>query len=98
MAKAYVQWLVEDCGYRHVRILPDGRRWAAVCRFMFTTAVIVGRIGEILSYDDRWCYHDEQSAIEALEAWDGTNEPTGWHRHPATGRRFDKDGVLAVYA
>jgi hypothetical protein len=46
----------------------------------------------------RWCYHDEQSALEALEAWDGTNEPAGWHRHPATGRRFDENGVLQVYA
>jgi hypothetical protein len=98
MAKTYVQWLVDDCGYRHVRILPDGRRWAAVYRFRFTAAVIVGRIGEMVSYDDRWCYYDEQAASDALKAWDGTNEPLGWHRHPATGRHFDKSGVLQIYA
>ena len=98
MAKTYVQWLVEDCGYHHVRILPDGHRWAAVYQFRFTAAVIVGRIGEIVSYEDRWCYHDEQSAAAALAAWDGSGEPAGWHRHPATGRRFDENGVLEVYA
>jgi hypothetical protein len=26
-------------------------------------------------------------ALAALERWDGNGEPTGWTRHPATGRR-----------
>ena len=43
--------------------------------FRFTAAVIVGRIGEMVSYDDRWCYYDEQAAAEALKAWDGS-KPT----------------------
>lgn len=47
----------------------------AAYRFRFTAAVIVGRIGEMVSYDDRWCYYDEQAAADALKAWDGTNEP-----------------------
>jgi hypothetical protein len=91
MAQPYVQWLVEDRSQTHVRILPEGRRWAAISRFRFTAAVIVGRFRQMASYDDCWCYHDEQSAAEALKAQDGTHEATGWQRHPASGRRFERN-------
>ena len=26
-------------------------------------------------------------AVATLETWDGVGEPTGWMRHPTTGRR-----------
>lgn len=39
------------------------------------------------TYDDVWQYQSIAHALEALLEWDGTGEPTGWHRHPATGRR-----------
>lgn len=82
----YLTWLVRECGYRDVRSLGNGR-FAAISPLMFTHAIIVGKIGDRYAYDDRWCYHDHASALAALNAWDGTGEPEGWHRHPASGRR-----------
>ncbi len=73
-----------------------GGRYAALLRLNFTHAIVVGRIGNLVTYDDRWCYSTRAAAEEALEAWDGKGEPTGWHRHPATGRRVDKDGNAFV--
>lgn len=81
---AFLQWLKEQ-GHRHPKPLPGGR-YAAIFDFMFTEGIIVGRIGDRDQYDDRWCY-ERGKAEAALEAWDGTGEPQGWHRHPATGRR-----------
>ncbi len=66
-------------------------------RLNFTHAILVGRIGNSVTYDDRWCYSTRAAAEEALEAWDGRGEPTGWHRHPATGRRVDKDGNMTIH-
>lgn len=76
-------------GYLHVRELPE----AGICGIMpmmFTHALIAGmnRYG----YEDRWCYRSEAAALAALDAWDGSGEPAGWHRHPDTGRRVDDDG------
>lgn len=85
-AIAFLIWLTDDCGYLGVRPLTPGR-YAAILPLMFTAAIITGRIGDAMSYDDRWCYHSLQAATSALEAWDGTGEPSGWHRHPMTGRR-----------
>lgn len=95
--KPYLNWLETDCGYKAVRLLPDGR-WAAISPLMFTAAIIVGRVGDLTGYDDRWCYHDVASARSALDAWVGQGEPEGWHRHPATGRRVISDGSEAVWA
>lgn len=86
----FLQWLLDECGYLDVRILPN-RRYAAVRQFMFTHAILVGKIGNRIGYDDRWCYADRASAKAAFEAWDGCGEPTGWTRHPITGRRISTD-------
>ena len=72
--------------YQNIKLL-SGDRWAATMQFMFTTAIVVGKVGNKLCYDDRWCYHDDATAAKALVQWDGIGEPLGWHRHPATGRR-----------
>lgn len=93
----YFEWLV-TCGYGMPRPLGGGR-YATIARFTFTCAIITGRIGDMTGYENRWCYHDQRSAQAALDAWDGTGEPAGWHKHPATGRRrcetfgeYDADG------
>lgn len=83
----FAEFLTKQCGYRHVRLLPDGVRFAAVMPLIFTSAIITVRAGDMHSTEDRWCYHTEADALAALDAWDGTGEPEGWHRHPATGRR-----------
>lgn len=68
---------------------PDGRAvW--VHPLMFTSAIIIGPVNEA-AYDDRWCYQRSDQAIRAAQDWLAgepvTPEPTGWHRHPSTGRR-----------
>jgi hypothetical protein len=57
---------------------------------MFTHAIIIGQMGDYFGYADRWCYRSEAAAFAALQAWDGTGEPTGWIRHPDTGRRISE--------
>lgn len=68
----------------------------AVIRLMFTAAVIIGERGDHMNYyRDRWCYHSIADALAAARAWEGPwpeTEPTGWHRHPMTGRRVDENG------
>lgn len=81
-------------GYRDLKLLP-GDRWAATFRFIFTEAIIVGRMFNPYDYEDRWCYSPGHAAA-ALDAWNGDGEPTGWHRHPDTGRRVAADGAEYV--
>jgi len=40
-----------------------------------------------LTIDNEWHYESSDLAIFAAAVWDGENEPTGWHRHPSSGRR-----------
>jgi hypothetical protein len=82
----FLSWLVGDCGYRSPKLLPDGR-YAAIEKKLFTHAIVVGQIGNRETYEDGWCYPTFDAAKVALGAWDGQGEPTGWTRHPATGRR-----------
>lgn len=84
---AYVHWLERDNGYTDVKLLSDGKRWAGLYQFMFTHAIIVGKLGDQTGYENRWCYADKSKALAALGAWNGKGEPTGWHRHPVSGRR-----------
>lgn len=68
---------------------PDGRMvW--VIDLMFTSAIVIGD-ENAATYDDRWCYTTRQEAFAHACAWlmgePMTAEPTGWHRHPPTGRR-----------
>jgi hypothetical protein len=72
-------WVVKDA--------PDGRRvW--VIPFAFTSAIIIGP-PDAWSYDDRWCYATSVLAAMYARTWSAepSTEPTGWHRHPTTGRR-----------
>lgn len=63
---------------------------AAVFPFLYTWAILadINQYG----YVDRWCYKSLDDCLAALQAWDGHGEPTGWHRHPTTGRRRDEHG------
>jgi hypothetical protein len=70
-----------------IRELPDGRV-AWIHRLMFTHALLVAHL-PCESYEDRWCYQHREDAIRALQEWNPETEaePTGWHRHPPSGRR-----------
>jgi hypothetical protein len=85
----FFDYLTQECGYFLPRDLGDDR-WAALAPFGFTTALLVGRQGDLSGYEDRWCYHTFAQALAALLEWDGTGEPPGWHRHPGSGRRISE--------
>lgn len=82
--------LLGDEGQYERLVRFDSSRTAAVVPFLFTWAIIAD-LSEA-GYEDRWCYHSLAEALGALEDWDGTGEPEGWHRHPNTGRRRDGEG------
>lgn len=75
----------------------DETRYVAVIPFLFTWGVTVGQLSDGYTYDDRWCYHDVTLAVAAASVWDGTGEPTGWHRHPISGRRRPEGDVAGEY-
>jgi hypothetical protein len=86
----FEKFLTNECHYMMVKRLPDGR-YSAVAPLIATYAIVIGDWGNEQGYNDRWCYHDLNPAIRAFNAWDGTGEPTGWHRHPKSGRRLAED-------
>ncbi|PZU95537.1 MAG: hypothetical protein DI527_00580 [Chelatococcus sp.] len=72
--------------YLAMRTLPDGRLIGiAPLLFHLTLHVDVHCDG----YEDRYCYATFEAAEAAMNAWDGTGDPVGWHRHPLSGRRRD---------
>ena len=77
-------------GYWSILPLVD-ERYACLSQFAYTCAILTGRWGDRYSYEDRWCYHNKAAAIAALLNWATAYprpaEPSGWHRHPASGRR-----------
>lgn len=95
--ESYKEFLVAN-GYENIKFYNDGKSWAATLPFLFTTAIIIGRVGDRAGYDDRWCYKNTFRALFASDEWeknDFKGEPVGWHRHPGTGRRR-KDGDPAL--
>lgn len=60
-----------------------------VMPLLFTAALVTTPRGQDRYYTDRWCYTTVEKAALAGHAWDPAvdKEPSGWHRHPASGRR-----------
>lgn len=78
------------------RDLRDGRGiW--VIPQLYTFKLVIGPIGSC-GYDDGWCYKDLPSVVEAFSEWNPAEdaEPTGWVRHPMSGRRRFPDGDPAT--
>lgn len=88
-----ISFEVDEYGYLIRKKAPNGRE-IGVMPFLWTWAIIAD-ITET-GYEERWCYHELGDALYAFETWDGEGEPTGWHRHPTSGRRVDKDGNLYI--
>jgi hypothetical protein len=82
----FLDGLIKANGYRDARPISGGR-YACIAPLAFTHAIIVGEMHNGEVYDDRWCYRSYEAAKAALDAWDGSGEPSGWHRHPLSGRR-----------
>lgn len=72
----------------------ESGRLACVVPFMFTWAILADL--DFYGYNERWCYETLVDACGALRDWTGEGEPNGWHRHPNTGRRRDKEGVETI--
>jgi hypothetical protein len=60
-------------GYSDVRAV--GREVCAIKQFNYTTALVVGL--DPIGYARRYCYEHAADARAALQAWDGTNHPSG---------------------
>lgn len=73
-------------GYVIQRRLEDGRV-VAVAPMSYGKGRLI--LGDDLYVHDAWCYESVATAIVALDEWnpDRAEEPSGWFRHPATGRR-----------
>lgn len=84
----FFDWLrgVEGGFSSQVKDLGDGF-YAASKPLLFHWTLIMGEIGNKVSYLDRWCYETQEQAEAALRGWNVQGEPEGWHRHPASGRR-----------
>ena len=82
----FISKLLTDNGYHMAKPIGDGL-YACCYRPGFMWSLIVGVIGDTIGYRDRWDYETESGVATALLTWDGTGEPTGWHRHPDSGRR-----------
>jgi len=73
-----------------IRDLGDGS-YVMIRQLLFHWMMIRGDFEDLIGYWDRWCYADEAGARAALDGFPenppNDYEPTGWHRHPPTGRR-----------
>jgi hypothetical protein len=69
------------------RTLPDGRILDLMPLLFGAWRLSVGPKGSLGYYDDQWDYEGQARALSAMMSWDGEGEPTGWHRHPSSGRR-----------
>ena len=79
-----------------VKEIKDGM-YVAIKPLLFHWTMIIGEIGNDFGYFDRWCYASQTLAEKAFSEWNGEGEPTGWHRHPSTGRRRENGNPELEY-
>ena len=97
-----VLWLDQTCeanAYFCPVIMPR-HQYAAIHRFIFTWGIIVGDLFDDCGYSGRWCFDTFPAAAVALAAWRDSGfigEPSGWHRHPDTGRRRPEGDASREY-
>lgn len=73
--------------YPEQKIAADRSQIVALTPMLFTWAIIYG-VDET-GIAGRYCYDTMWGALKAFVAWSGNQgtEPTGWIRHPESGRR-----------
>lgn len=94
LAQKCKNYLEVDCNYNNVHFV-DRKTYACIMPLIYTAAIITGDISEDADMTNRWCYHSATDAVIALLKWKELGfkgEPTGWHRHPGSGRRVDEAG------
>lgn len=95
--QAFLEWLQEE-GYAAALLMSDDL-WCGIKPLLFHWTLHIGEIGDKHTYLDRYCFADFPHALAALVEWsdrDFEGEPTGWRRHPSTGRRRNDDGDPAT--
>ena len=68
------------------RRFPDGRE-AVIYPLTYGRARLGIGHPDDDGFADQWEYDTPAAAKTALATWDGQGEPSGWFRHPGTGRR-----------
>ena len=71
--------------YDYTRTLPDGRVLAV--ERLFGRQALLSLRAPWSHVQDGWVYASLETALAAARAWDGHEEPSGWLRHPKSGRR-----------
>ncbi len=86
-----------DMGYEAWRLLSNGEM-AAVGRMAFNNGRLYAGI-QTHGYEDCGCFDSYEKAWQALWNWDTSlmTEPTGWKRHPFTGRRRENGDPATEY-
>lgn len=83
-----------------IRDLQDGT-YVMARPLLFHWMLIRGDFENLIGYFDRWCYSSETAALRALAEFPETPaaeyEPSGWHRHPATGRRRPEGDLIGQF-
>lgn len=105
----YADWLsdmsLRATGFRSIprkTILDIGNGQVVyVERLMFHWAMKTADIGDQIGFDGRWCFEGSSPirVLNALVEWQERGfkgEPTGWRRHPKSGRRRNDDGDPAT--
>lgn len=74
---------LETEGYYEIRNI-EGQGLCGLRKFAFTTGLIIGI--EQLTYTGRYCFPSEQDALNALNDWNGTGDPSGnWIKYKGFG-------------
>ncbi len=71
--------------YDYTRTLLDGRVIAV--ERLFGRQALLSLRAPWIHVQDGWVYASLETALAAARAWDGHEEPSGWLRHPKSGRR-----------
>lgn len=73
----------------YVRHLPDGRYISIYPLLGNNWQLTISAAGNFIEHYDTWTYDNLESVIDQAKTWSGDNgtEPTGWIRHPHSGRR-----------
>lgn len=74
---------LEAEGYENLKMTAEGGI-VGTYKFLFTTGLMGGLSANLydIPYKKRYCYPDNETALRALESWDGVSEPLdGWVKY-----------------